>query len=88
MSFSFVETASMSFSCAQTGSVGTRLLSSRIGDLGGRKVGIAGIIGFTKNPSELFGAVQSLSEMVQLIAVRSHGGALPRKLGRSVFGVR
>jgi hypothetical protein len=64
---------------------GTRLLSSLAGDLCGRRMGIA-IISFTKNPSEAFGALLCLRVKVALIAVRSRGGALHRKLGRPVLG--
>ena len=75
------------FRSVQTAFVGTRLLASLVGDLRGRKMEIATII-FTKSPSEVFGAVLRSGVMVQLVAVRSHGGALPRKLGRSVFDAR
>ena len=75
------------FSSVQTGLGGTRSLSSQFGDLCGRSPGIATII-FTKSPSEVFGAVLRLGVMVPLVAIRSHGGALPRIRGRPVWGAR
>ena len=76
------------FSSVQTAPGSTRRLSSLVCDLRGRRMGIAAIIGFTKSPSELFGAVLRLGVMAPLIAVRSHEGVLRRKWGRPVVGAR
>ena len=75
------------FRRVQIAFVGTRLLTSLVGDLRGRRMEIATII-FRKSPCEACGAVLRLGVMAQWMTVRSHGDALPRRLGRLVFGAR
>jgi len=82
-----VVTRQQAFRSVQTAFVDTRFLASLVGDLRGRRMEIAPII-FTKSPREVCGAVLRLGVMAPWMTVRSHGDALPRRLGRLVFGAR